>query len=415
MNSDKRKLAVNTGYLYLLTFSSFILGFITIPYQTRVLGPEVFGILGFAAAFQQYFSILIDFGFMLSATRLVTEHRDDKKYLGKLLTSVCVAKNILSLISLSICIGLSLFVERIMSHIYVILCYWLLTTLTCLTPDFVYRGLENMKIVTLRSVAVRLVFTLLIFVFLRKPEDYLMVPIFSAFGVLLSLGYIYWDLKEKQHITFQKTTVKDIFNCMKDSSQYFLSRIASTVYGATNALIIGLIYPTTTMLGYYTTAMKFKTMATQGCTPIADSLYPYMIRTRDYHSLYKIVAYIEVIIIFGCVIMGIFAKPICIFIFGAEYEYVGHVLLFILPCIMLVLPNYIFGFPALTPINQQKWANWSVEVAMGVQLIGIMILWLMKSLNVVNICCLTCLSEFIVFVIRFIVFTKNRKQFNLHK
>lgn len=408
MDSDKRKLLINTGFLYLLTFSSFVFGVITLPYQTRVLGPEMFGVIGFAAAFQQYFSIIIDFGFILSATKHVTENRLNKDYLGRILSSVTLAKILLGVIVLIFTFIIALFVPKILRYFGVIFCYWLLSVFTSLTPDFIYRGLENMKVVTYIALIVRFVFTLLIFVFLKKPDDYLMVPIFYTIGVVVSLIFIYWDLSRKQQISFLPVHFNEVLYALKDSSQYFLSRIAATVYGATNALIIGLIYPTTTMLGYYSSADKFKQMASQAGSPIADSLYPYMLRTKDYRSLYRIVGVIELFVIVGCLFLGLYSEEICILVFGDEYGYVGHVLLFLLPCIALIMPNYVFGFPALTPIGQQKWANYSVELAMVVQLLGIFVLWIIGELGIISLCCLTCLSELVVFVIRITVFFKHK-------
>ena len=47
---SKGLLLKNTLMLYILTFSKYFLGLIVAPYETRVLGAEVFGLLGAATA-----------------------------------------------------------------------------------------------------------------------------------------------------------------------------------------------------------------------------------------------------------------------------------------------------------------------------------------------------------------------------
>ena len=76
-----RKLMENTIMLYILTFSNYFFNFITIPYQTRILGPEIYGKIGFALAFATYFKLFFDFGFILSATESVSKNRDNKYWL----------------------------------------------------------------------------------------------------------------------------------------------------------------------------------------------------------------------------------------------------------------------------------------------------------------------------------------------
>ena len=58
------KLAKNTFFLYALTAANYLFGLATIPYISRILGPSIFGNLGFAMAFGAYFSLIIDFGFI---------------------------------------------------------------------------------------------------------------------------------------------------------------------------------------------------------------------------------------------------------------------------------------------------------------------------------------------------------------
>ena len=80
----KNKLLLkNTVMLYILTFSNYLFSFITVPYQTRILGPEIYGDLGFAMSFATYIQLFLDFGFILSSTEEVARHRDDKEELNE--------------------------------------------------------------------------------------------------------------------------------------------------------------------------------------------------------------------------------------------------------------------------------------------------------------------------------------------
>ena len=100
----------NTAMLAILQLSTYVLALVAVPYETRVLGPEVYGILGVATAVMVYFQLVIDFGFLLSATEDVASHRDDKEHLRRLLTSVTVSKIGLAAVS---CVALLLLCQVI--------------------------------------------------------------------------------------------------------------------------------------------------------------------------------------------------------------------------------------------------------------------------------------------------------------
>ena len=90
--SKNGRLAKNTIMLFVLTFSNYLFNFITVPYQTRVLGPAVYGNLGFATSIMSYFQLLLDFGFMLSATEDISKNREDHSYVSRVLTCVTWCK-----------------------------------------------------------------------------------------------------------------------------------------------------------------------------------------------------------------------------------------------------------------------------------------------------------------------------------
>lgn len=72
-NRTRHSLLENTVMLYILQFSTMALGFFTQGFQVRVLGMEKVGALGAAAYATNFFQMLIDFGFILSATAKISQ------------------------------------------------------------------------------------------------------------------------------------------------------------------------------------------------------------------------------------------------------------------------------------------------------------------------------------------------------
>lgn len=62
----------------------------------------------------------------------------------------------------------------------------------------------------------------------------------------------------------------------KNSIPFFISRFASTFYQALNVIILGKIYGNSPIVGYYTSSDKVITLSKMASSPIADSLYPWL-------------------------------------------------------------------------------------------------------------------------------------------
>ncbi len=161
----------NTIMLYILQFSTMALGFFTQGFQTRVLGMEKVGALGAAAYATNFFQMFIDFGFILSATAKISQHREDKAYLSRVLTCVVAAKSLFMVLSFGVLLAFiapSLTGEgELMVYVF----YLLSVCMGSFLPDFMYRGLEQMSAVTVRAVSIKIFATIMIFLFIREPAD----------------------------------------------------------------------------------------------------------------------------------------------------------------------------------------------------------------------------------------------------
>jgi len=75
----KKTLLGNFVSLSFLQGTNYLLPLITLPYLVRVLGAEKFGVIAFAQAFIQYFVVLTDYGFNLSATTEISVHSGNEE------------------------------------------------------------------------------------------------------------------------------------------------------------------------------------------------------------------------------------------------------------------------------------------------------------------------------------------------
>ena len=406
-----RTLFSNTIMLYILIFSNYFFGFITIPYQSRILGPEYFGLIGFASAFIVYFQLFIDFGFILSATAEVSRHRDDKERVSKILISVIGSKLILILSSFVLLMLIGMLVPAIRDHFSLILLYFALASCNSMLPDFLYRGLERMKFITFWTVLVKFIFTIFILVFLKEREQYHLIPLLNIFAVIIILVFVYSHLFKVLKLKLVPVNLYDVFSTISKSAQFFFSRIAVSIYDATNVFLIGLMYPSSHLVGHFTSANKLVQTIRSGFSPIADSLYPYMIVNKNYKLIKKILIIIMPPVLAATLTVGIFADSICEFIFGEEFRGAAPILRALLPLVVLALPVYLLGFPSLSPLGLSRYANLSTIIGAGVQLVGLLLLFLSNWLNVYSICVLTCLSESMVLSIRIWALRRRGKVF----
>ncbi|RST79669.1 flippase [Blautia sp. SG-772] len=411
MKIGKNKLVVNTFMLYILTFSNYFFSFITVPYQTRVLGKEVYGNLGFATSFMGYFQLVLDFGFLLSATEEVAKYRNDKKKLEKIFTCVMCCKMILVSVS-AIALGvLCVTVERFRLDVLLYILYFMAIAINSFIPDYLYRGLEEMKAITIRTVLIKFFFTVMIFVCLKDKSQYYYVPILTLIGNIGAVLGVFIHIKKKIGLSFCRVKWIEVMDTFKKSSIFFYSRIASTVYSVTNTFILGFVYGNNAgTVGLFSASDKLITTGKQGLTPITDSLYPYMIRKRDFKLVKKMLLIFMPIITVGCIIVAIIANPLCAILFGKEFRSAGTYLRLLLPVVWCSFPSMVFGFPVLSPMGLVKYANLSNVFGAVIQIVQLLIMAWVGEVTVYNICIATCITEIFTLLFRVTIVYKNRKR-----
>ncbi len=393
-NLRRRIVYKNTLMLYLLRASSYVFSFITIPYQTRVLGPELYGKVGIATAIMVYFQLMIDFGFLISGTQeialLAVDQVKNHAKINEVYSRVQLGKYLMISISFGLLWLLCDLVPAYGQDRGFLFWFLLSTAFNALVPDFVYRGIQQMAAVTMRVIIARLIFTVLLVVFLRSPEDYYLLPILMTIGNLIALLWSVLYLYKTYRICLRRVSVRAIWRTMRTSGSFFLSCIASTVYSSLNLIIVSSIAPG--MRGYYSVADKLLTSGQKSLTPISDSIYPYMSQNKDFKLIKKVLIYLMPVIIVGCGITFVFAEKISELIFGVAFRPAGSILRALMPAAIFTLPDYLLGFPTMTAIGITKHANYSIYVSSCLHVVAMLALYLTGHLSPVSLAWLVSFS-----------------------
>jgi PST family polysaccharide transporter len=286
----KHVLVKNFLALSTLQVINLVLPFITLPYLTRVLGVSNYGVVVMVYSIMQFLSVICDYGFNLSATKDISLFRNNISKVNTIFSSVLIIKSGLLTISLLILVILTTYVPAIAANKMAYLMGFGIVIGQTLTPVWLFQGMENMKYITLVNLVSKSLFTILIFVFIKSPENFIFIPLLYSVGFIiagvLSLVFAYKEFG----VSFYFPKSINVIEQFKNSTQYFYSRASVAIYTSSNNFVVGIILGEF-YAGIFGVAEKLFTAMTVIYSPLSDAIYPYMVQKKDLKLFKKIFFY----------------------------------------------------------------------------------------------------------------------------
>jgi len=255
--THKERKIVLKNFLTLTTLQgiSYLLPLVILPYLIRIIGIEKFGLIAFAQSLVQYFMILTDYGFTLSATREISLCGEQNDKCNIIFSSVMTVKLIFAGLSFLVLCAILYFIPKFRQDWIVYILSFGSVIGSTLFPVWLFQGKEKMGYITLVNVISSITYGICIFLFIRQPQDYLLVPLFNSLLLIVS-GL--WAL----HIAFNRFQLQFIFQRyttiarqIKTGWNIFISILSINIYTASRVFAVGLL--TNNMLtGYYSFAEK---------------------------------------------------------------------------------------------------------------------------------------------------------------
>lgn len=270
-----RQLIENFFSLSILNALNVLLPLVTLPYMLHTVGKANYGAYSYVYAVLQYVILFSTYGFNFSATKQISQCRDDGEAVSRIYNAVIACKGI---IALGLTLLLLLFSRLVFKNDVGVLMFLYglgMVVGDIFTPVWLFQGMEKMKYMTIVNASSKILFTVLIFLIVRSREDFDLLIMLNSFGYLLA-GLLSIILVYRQfHIGFRRITFRDILFQFKDGISVFGSTFGMNLYRNANVIILKQ-FVTDDVVGLYSAAEKVVKGFQSLISPAAQALFPHL-------------------------------------------------------------------------------------------------------------------------------------------
>lgn len=234
-----KSLALNAFLNGVRSVLNILFPLITFPYVSRKLTVDGIGIYNFSNSVVSYFLLIAALGVGTYAVREGAKYRSDKRKISQFSSEVFtinIFSTIVAYLLLFLCLIL---VPKLHNYLLCILIFSLQIIFTTIGTEWIYQIYEDYIYITLRSIVFQILSIILLFVFVRGPQDYLIyaaITVFSAVGSNI-LNFIHARQYCNIHVVFH-------FNWKKHMTPIlilFAAGVANMIYVNSDVTLLGLM------------------------------------------------------------------------------------------------------------------------------------------------------------------------------
>lgn len=388
----------NIFYLFIVQIINYVAPFLVLPYLSRVLSVDNFGLLMMIISASSIALIVTDYGFSLSGPLFVAVNKHNKVVINQYIGTIYLIKSVL----ISIIWFLFLFIyfisdNEITSHFSNILWLGVIITTQSFQPIWFFQGLEKMKNITFSLIISKSVYVILIFCLVKTNhvERIFLALVLSNVVTLVISNYLLY----RNGYAIGTPCNKLFRDEIKNSFPFFLSRAAVGVYTSASTFIVG-SFAGLNQAAVYSSAEKLYQAGQNALSPISQALYPYLARSGDKKTLYKFVVLFFILLCMICILSSYYSNTIVMLFFGNKYNAASQVLNVFLLSLVITFVSFNFGYPAFAAIKRVQIVNYTVVLGGGLQLLMIIILIVSEKITPLNMARSVLFTETLVLISR---------------
>lgn len=406
----KSRVVNNTIMLYLMSIAKLIFPLLTLPYLTRVLTEEAYGLVSYVKSCMTYLQLIVDFGFLLSSVKDIVNANGDNKKIGEIVGNTIGAKLMLVVVSTLVMGVMVVTIPILRINISYFILSFITVATTVFLADFFFRGIEKMHYITMIYVSTKAVSTILTFVFVKNDGNILWIPILDILANLLSIG-ITWVIIHQLQIIIHISSFRVCWRMIKESFIYFASSVATTAFSALNTMLIGIYLTDLKQVAYWGLCLNIIASIQGLYAPVCNSVYPHMIREKNLKFIHKVLAIFMPIVTVGCIFSFFFSKTAMLIVGGEKYVPAYTLFRWMIPILFFSFPAQLYGWPTLGGIGKTKQTTLSTIAAAIAQVVGLVVLAVTNYFTLTALAILRWSTEALMMCIRIYFTYQNRDSF----
>lgn len=346
----------NFFYSSILTTSSYVFQILSYPYVTRVLGVQNIGLCNFIDSIINYFILLSMMGVSVTGIREISKARNDKN-LSEIFSSVFWLNAIFTFIALICLLCYIFFVNKAKANfeLYIIGSFKLIFNF--LLIEWFFRGIEDFKYITIRSIITRGGFVLAIYLLVKQSEDYrIYYGLLCGMTVLNAIINIVYS-RNFVRLTFHNISFKPL---IKPFIILGFNGFLISMYTTLNITYLGFV-SNDTEVGYYTTATKLYAIILALYTAFTGVMLPRMssLISKSASEEFKNLLNKSIYLLLSCsipiiIFFEFFSPQIVYLLAGEGFEGAIVPMRIVMPLVFIIGYEQVLIIQTLMPIRKDK-------------------------------------------------------------
>ena len=347
----------NIFYSGILTTANYLFPLITYPYVSRVLGVDNIGVCNFVDSIINYFVIISSLGIGIVGIREIAVSKNDRLRLEESFSKLFTINTITTTIALVLLVAGIFLIPQLRVNYELMFIGVLKLLFNYLLIEWFYKGLEQFKYITNRTILVKILYVICVFLFVHDENDVLIYYFLLSFTLVIN-AFIN-IIHARSYIRF-RLSFTGLGHYFKSLSILGLYNILTSMYTTFNVAYLGFVADNI-QVGYYTTSTKIHSIILMLFTAITGVLMPRMTSLLSQGNNKEFKRLIKKSIIILCmisapavIIIELFAPFFIHIIAGEGYEGAIVPLRIIAPLILIIGIEQILITQSLMPMGQDK-------------------------------------------------------------
>lgn len=347
----------NILYSSILTTANYIFPLLVYPYVSRVLGVTNIGICNFIDSIIHYFILFSMMGVTIMGTREIAASKANSLSLDSKFSSIIALNGITTLLALVSLIVATIFVPQLWENKQMMIYGGVKLISNFMLIEWFYKGLEDFKYITMRTIGVKCLFVLSVFIFVKDSGDYSIYYLLTCLMVSGNAIINFIHSRKFAKFKFKLISFSSVVKSFFTLGSYMLITSMCTTF---NVAYLG-FSTNETQVGYYTTATKLYSILLALFTGVTSVIMPRMSallangKMEDFKNLMQkstdILVAFSMPVIFFTVIC---ASQIILLISGPGYEGAIVPMRIVMPMMLIIGLEQIIVIQGLMPLCKDK-------------------------------------------------------------